>query len=59
MLLTGLAVCKMHQGAFEEAEATLTEALGKAPNDPDVLANLIAVSSQLGRAPEIVNRYVQ
>jgi hypothetical protein len=28
-LLTGLAVSKMHQGAFEEAETSLQEALTK------------------------------
>ena len=58
LLLNGLAVSKMHQAAFEEAETLLQEALGKAPADPDSLANLIAVSQHLQRAPEVVSRYL-
>jgi len=58
LLLNGLAVSKMHQAAFEEAETLLQEALGKAPSDPDSLANLIAVSQHLQRAPEVVSRYL-
>jgi coatomer protein complex subunit epsilon len=55
--LTGLAVCKMHQGAFEEAETSLQEALTKSSSDADALANLIIVSHHLHRAPEVINRY--
>jgi len=58
LLLNGQAVAKMHQGQFEEAESLLQEALGKAPSDPDSLANLIAVSQHLRRAPEVVARYL-
>jgi len=58
LLLNGLAASKMHQAAFEEAETLLQEALGKAPSDPDSLANLIAVSQHLQRSPEVVARYL-
>lgn len=58
LLLNGLAVSKMHQAAYEEAETLLQEALGKSPSDPDSLANLIAVSQHLQRAPEVVARYL-
>jgi len=58
LLLNGLAVSKMHQAAFEEAETLLQEAVGKAPSDPDSLANLVAVSQHLQRAPEVITRYL-
>jgi len=57
-LINGLAISKMHQGSFEEAETLLLEALGKAPSDPDSLANIIATSQHLGRAPEVIMRYL-
>jgi coatomer subunit epsilon len=56
MLLNGLAVSKMHQGYFEEAEANLNEALTKSPNDPDTLANLITVSHHLKKGDDIIGR---
>lgn len=58
MLLNGLAVSKMQQASFEEAESLLQEAMGKAASDPDTLANLICVSQHLSRAPEVVARYL-
>jgi coatomer protein complex subunit epsilon len=58
LLLNGLAVSKMHQAAFEEAETLLQEAIGKSPSDPDSLANLVAVSQHLQRAPEVIARYL-
>jgi Flp pilus assembly protein TadD len=58
LLLNGLAVSKMHQAAYEEAETLLQEALAKAPSDPDSLANLVAVSQHLQRAPEVISRYI-
>jgi coatomer protein complex subunit epsilon len=45
-------------GLYEEAEAKLQQALIKVPQDPDALANLIVVSQHLGRAPEVVSRYL-
>ena len=58
LLLNGLAVAKLHQGQYEEAETLLQEALTKSQADPDTLANLVCVSQHLGRAPEIVSRYL-
>mmetsp|Transcript_4254 Transcript_4254/g.5848 ORF Transcript_4254/g.5848 Transcript_4254/m.5848 type:complete len:298 (+) Transcript_4254:21-914(+) len=57
-LLNGLAVAKMQQGQFDEAEVNLQEALTKAPSDADSLANLICVSHHLQRTPEVINRYL-
>lgn len=58
LLLNGLAVAKLHQGQYDEAESLLQEALTKAPADPDTLANLVCVCQHLGRSPEIINRYL-
>lgn len=58
MLQNSLAVAKMQQGLFEEAETNLNEALKHAPMDPDALANLICVAQHLGRPIEVVNRYI-
>lgn len=58
LLLNGLAAAKMHQGAFEEAETLLLEALTKISSDADSLANLVVVSQQLRRPEEVVQRYV-
>lgn len=58
MLLNGLAVAKMHLGRFEDAESSLQEALSKAPNDPDTLANMIVVCQHLQRQSDVVARYL-
>jgi coatomer protein complex subunit epsilon len=58
LLLNGLAVAKMQQGLFEEAETHLNDALKHTPMDPDTLANLIAVAQHLGRPTEVINRYL-
>lgn len=58
MLLNGVAVGKMQLGLFEEAETALQEALTKASNDPDSLANIIVVANHLGRPQEVINRYI-
>ena len=58
LLLNGLAVAKLHQGQYDEAETLLQEALTKSPADPDTLANLVCVCQHLGRSSEIVNRYL-
>lgn len=57
-LLNGLAVAKMQQGMFEEAESSLLEALTKAPSDPDTLSNLIVVGQHLQRSVDVLNRYI-
>jgi coatomer subunit epsilon len=56
MLLNGLAISKIHQGYFEEAEANLNEALTKSLNDPDTLANLVTVSHHLKKGDDIIAR---
>jgi coatomer protein complex subunit epsilon len=48
-LHTGLAVCRMKMGEWEDAERDLLDALGKNAQDPDTLANLIAVGLHLGK----------
>lgn len=58
LLLNGLAVAKLHQGQYDEAESLLQEALTKSPSDPDTLANLICVCQHLGRETSIVSRYM-
>lgn len=55
-LLNGLAVSKMHQGLYEEAEANLQEALLKSPGDADTLANLISVSHHMKKSEDFINR---
>eukprot|EP00602_Paraphysomonas_sp_CaronLab_P006060 CAMPEP_0185018718 /NCGR_PEP_ID=MMETSP1103-20130426/1390_1 /TAXON_ID=36769 /ORGANISM="Paraphysomonas bandaiensis, Strain Caron Lab Isolate" /LENGTH=300 /DNA_ID=CAMNT_0027548655 /DNA_START=60 /DNA_END=962 /DNA_ORIENTATION=- len=58
MLMTGLAVSKMHQGLFDEAETHLQEALNKDPSNADCLANIITVSYHLDKPPEVIARFV-
>ncbi|CAL1361433.1 unnamed protein product [Linum trigynum] len=49
LILNGKAVCCMHMGNFEEAEALLLEALNKDAKDPETLANLVVCSLHLGK----------
>lgn len=49
-LYNGLAVARMKQGEWEDAERDLLEALGKDAKDPDTLANLVTVGLHLGKA---------
>lgn len=48
-LHAGLAAAQMRMGQWEEAEAELMQATEKNPKDPDVLANLVVVSLNLGK----------
>lgn len=48
-LLVGLAVCHMRQLNYDDALSTLNEALTKNSTYPDTLANLLVVSTQLGK----------
>jgi coatomer protein complex subunit epsilon len=48
-LHTGLAVCRMKMGEWEDAERDLLDALGKNAQDADALANLIPVALHLGK----------
>mmetsp|Transcript_36745 Transcript_36745/g.37398 ORF Transcript_36745/g.37398 Transcript_36745/m.37398 type:complete len:238 (+) Transcript_36745:3-716(+) len=58
LLMNGLAVAKMQQGLYEEAESHLQDALAKAQSDPDSLANLVCVGQHLQRPPEVIARYL-
>lgn len=57
-LLNGLAVAKMHQGQWEEAEAALKEAITKAPTDPDSLSNMITLCHHTQKPADVINRFV-
>lgn len=58
LLLNGQACAYLHQGKHEDADRVLVDALSKAPNDPDTLANLITTYYHLDKAEGVVNRYV-
>lgn len=48
-LRNGLAVCRMKQGAWEDAERELSEALAADAKDADSLANMVAVCLHQGK----------
>uniref|UniRef100_A0A7E4V379 Coatomer subunit epsilon n=1 Tax=Panagrellus redivivus TaxID=6233 RepID=A0A7E4V379_PANRE len=48
----------IQQGKYAEAEKLLQDAQQRSPSDPDVLVNLLVVSTYLGKAPEVVSRYI-
>merc|ERR1712050_409316 len=52
LLQTGKALANMQRGKFTEAVEDLTRALAAAPNDPDVLVNLCACMTHLGKSDE-------
>ena len=54
-LHNGLAACQMRMGRWEDAEAELLQAFEKNPKDADTLANLVVVSTHLGKP---YSRYV-
>ena len=58
-LLNGLAVAKMHQKDYDEAQKRLQEALGKKSDDADALINLITCSAHMGKEEKEINRYQQ
>eukprot|EP00246_Nothoceros_aenigmaticus_P002371 TRINITY_DN13225_c0_g1_i1.p1 TRINITY_DN13225_c0_g1~~TRINITY_DN13225_c0_g1_i1.p1 ORF type:complete len:290 (+),score=48.76 TRINITY_DN13225_c0_g1_i1:159-1028(+) len=53
-IMNGSAVCNMHMGHFEDAEALLLEALSKDAKNADTISNLIVCSLHLGKP---TNRY--
>ncbi|XP_044738423.1 coatomer subunit epsilon [Chrysoperla carnea] len=56
-LLNGQAVAFISQGKYKEAEEALQDALGKDPNDPDTLINMIVLSHHQGKS-DVANRYL-
>ena len=53
MVLNGQSVAFILQGKYPEAEAALSEALEKDPNNPETLVNLIVLSQLTGKQPEV------
>jgi coatomer protein complex subunit epsilon len=53
LLLNGQAATHIQQGRFDEAEEALLAALEKDSNNAETLVNLVAVSTYLGKAPEV------
>ncbi|GJN01550.1 hypothetical protein PR202_ga18824 [Eleusine coracana subsp. coracana] len=49
MILNGKALCSIHMGNFQEAEALLLESLNKDAKDAETLANLTVCSLNLGK----------
>jgi len=58
LLLNGQAAAHIQQGRYLEAEEALSNALEKDANDPETLINLVAVSTYLGKPPDVASRYL-
>ncbi|EDQ89865.1 uncharacterized protein MONBRDRAFT_18975 [Monosiga brevicollis MX1] len=58
LLLNGQAATHVQQGQYDEAEEALLAALEKDSNNAETLINLVAVSTYMGKAPEVAQRYL-
>ena len=56
-ILNGIALCRMRQGQWQDAESTLLEAHEKDVKSPETLANLITVSLHLAKNVSRYTRY--
>eukprot|EP01135_Chromosphaera_perkinsii_P010812 Nk52_evm7s2241 gene=Nk52_evmTU7s2241 len=57
-LLNGQAACYIHTGKFADAESLLLEAFERDASNPETLINLVVVSQHMGKAPEMISRYI-
>jgi coatomer protein complex subunit epsilon len=56
--IVGQAVAEIHLGRLPEAEAALSAALEKYPNEAELIANTIVLNVLAGKPTEELERYV-
>lgn len=57
MTLVSQAICEIHLGRVEEAQAALEQALQKQPDYADAIANLLVLAFITGKDPAELTRY--